>query len=143
MPDDCFMTEQELDQQRRERWHLDGKPVTHARRGAQVYRVGRILPDVSHAPGGSGPHFHRRLGWLRQESPTRQHAFADPRAREATDIMVRLLRNHDAYEANQFDENNAFLVAPSIFPSFTRWWASVIRNRPPTQAALGVFAIGL
>jgi hypothetical protein len=29
--------------------------------------------------------------------------------------MVRLLRNHDAYEANQFEENNAFLVAGSIF----------------------------
>jgi hypothetical protein len=32
--------------------------------------------------------------------------------------MVRLLRDRTAYEANRFDENNAFLVAASIFPYF-------------------------
>src|SRR3954465_6329529 len=48
--------------------------------------------------------------------PTQQHAYADARAGEATEIIVRLLRSHDAYEANQFEENNAFLVAGSIFP---------------------------
>ena len=50
--------------------------------------------------------------------PTWQHAFADPRAQEATDLMVRLLRERAAYEANPFDENNAFLVAASVFPYF-------------------------
>ena len=32
--------------------------------------------------------------------------------------MVRLLRERAAYEANRFDENNAFLIAASIFPYF-------------------------
>jgi len=50
--------------------------------------------------------------------PTWQHAFADPRAQEATEVMVRLLRDRAAYEANRFDENNAFLIAASIFPYF-------------------------
>ena len=59
-----------------------------------------------------------------------QHAFADPRAQEATDVMVRLLRNHDAYEANQFEENNAFLVAASIFPYFY----ALVGERNPKQA---------
>ena len=58
-----------------------------------------------------------------------QHAYADPRAREATEIMVRLLRNHDAYEANQFEENNAFLVAGSIFPYFY----ALVGERNPKQ----------
>ena len=62
--------------------------------------------------------------------PTQQHAYADPRAREATEIMVRLLRNHDAYEANQFEENNAFLVAGSIFPYFY----ALVGERNPRQA---------
>jgi hypothetical protein len=62
--------------------------------------------------------------------PAQQHAFADPRAREATEIMVRLLRNHDAYEANQFEENNAFLVAGSIFPYFY----ALVGERNPKQA---------
>src|SRR5260370_35370551 len=63
--------------------------------------------------------------------PAQQHAFADPRAQEATEIMVRLLRNHDAYEANQFEENNAFLVAGSIFPYFY----ALVGVRDPKQAA--------
>jgi hypothetical protein len=53
-----------------------------------------------------------------QRLPTWQHAFADPRAQEATEVMVRLLRDRAAYEANRFDENNAFLIAASIFPYF-------------------------
>jgi hypothetical protein len=44
--------------------------------------------------------------------------------------MVRLLRNHDAYEANQFEENNAFLVAGSIFPYFY----ALVGERNPKQA---------
>jgi hypothetical protein len=53
-----------------------------------------------------------------QQLPTWQHAFADSRAQQATELMVRLLRERAAYEANRFDENNAFLIAPSIFPYF-------------------------
>jgi len=49
--------------------------------------------------------------------PSRQTAFSDPRAGEATELMVRLLRQRAAYEANLFGENN-FLVAPSVFPYF-------------------------
>ena len=62
--------------------------------------------------------------------PAQQHAYADPRAVEATEVMVRLLRNHDAYEANQFEENNAFLVAGSIFPYFY----ALVGERNPRQA---------
>jgi hypothetical protein len=50
--------------------------------------------------------------------PTWQHAYSDPRALAATELMVRLLRERAAYEANLFNENNAFLVAASVFPYF-------------------------
>ncbi len=50
--------------------------------------------------------------------PTWQHAYSDPRALAATEMMVRLLRERSAYEANLFEENNAFLVAASVFPYF-------------------------
>jgi glycosyltransferase involved in cell wall biosynthesis len=50
--------------------------------------------------------------------PMRQHAYADPRAKEATDLMVRALRDRAAYEAFLIDENNSFLLAPSVFPYF-------------------------
>jgi hypothetical protein len=50
--------------------------------------------------------------------PGWQHAFKDPRAAEATEMMVRLLRERSAFEANLFDESNGFLVAASVFPYF-------------------------
>jgi Winged helix DNA-binding domain len=62
--------------------------------------------------------------------PTWKHAFADPRAQEATELMVRLLRDRAAYEVNRFDENNAFLIAGSIFPYFY----ALVGERNPKQA---------
>jgi len=61
--------------------------------------------------------------------PTLQHAYADPRAQDATDLMVRLLRERDAYEAMLVEENNAFLVAGSIFPYFY----ALVGERNPKQ----------
>ncbi len=67
-----------------------------------------------------------------QRLPTWQHAFADPRARDATDLMVRLLRDRSAYEANLFDENSTFLVAASIFPYFYALVGERNPKQPPT-----------
>ena len=62
--------------------------------------------------------------------PGWQHAFKDPRAAEATELMVRLLRERTAFEANLFDENNGFLVAASVFPYFY----ALMGERNPKQA---------
>jgi hypothetical protein len=62
--------------------------------------------------------------------PTVQHAFSDPRAQDATELMVRLLRERSAFEANLFDENNNFLVAGSVFPYFY----ALVGERNPKQA---------
>jgi len=62
--------------------------------------------------------------------PSWQHAFKDPRAAEATELMVRLLRDRAAFEANLFDENNGFLVAASAFPYFY----ALVGERNPKQA---------
>ena len=111
-----FMTE--LDQLRREKWHLDGRAVrTFEDARSFLESVGFcmmypmrqqvLVPTFIGAWVGSD-----------QQLPDWQHAFADPRAQDATELMVRLLRDRSAYEANRFDENNAFLVAASIFPYF-------------------------
>ncbi len=59
--------------------------------------------------------------------PTSQHAFADPRAKEATELMVRLLRERAAYEA-PFGDNN-LLVAAEVFPYFY----GLVGDRNPRQ----------
>ena len=112
------MTESDLQQLRREKWRLDGKPVrTIEEARAFVEAVGfclmypvrpaMLVPTFIGAFVGSDDHL-----------PTWQHAYSDPRALAATELMVRLLRGRSAYEANVFDENNAFLVAASVFPYF-------------------------
>lgn len=112
------MTETELHQLRREKWHLDGRPVRTLEDARQfIDSVGFCLmyplkPPVL-VPTFVG-------AWVGSDDrlPIWQQAFADPRARNAVELMVRLLRDRSAYEANLFDENNAFLLAASIFPYF-------------------------
>jgi hypothetical protein len=66
--------------------------------------------------------------------PTWQHAFSDPRAKDATELMVRALRDKAAYEAPLFDENNAFLLSASVFPYF---YALVGERNPKQPPAAG------
>ena len=108
----------DLDQLRREKWHLDGRVVRtfdDARLFLESVGFCMMYPMRNQA---LVPTFMGAWVGSDQQLPDWQHAFADPRAQDATELMVRLLRDRAAYEANRFDENNAFLVAASIFPYF-------------------------
>jgi Winged helix DNA-binding domain len=108
----------DLDELRREKWHLDGHTVRtfdDARSFLESVGFCMMYPMRNQA---LVPTFMGAWVGSDQQLPDWQHAFADPRAQDATDLMVRLLRDRAAYEANRFDENNAFLVAGSIFPYF-------------------------
>src|SRR4029077_14204239 len=123
------MTDQELNQLRRQKWRLDGRPIgTLDEAHRFVEAVGFCLMYPMRPPL-LAPTFIGAWTGSDRNLPSQQHAFADPRAPEATEIMVRLLRNHDAFEANQFEENNAFLVAASIFPYFY----ALVAERNPRQ----------
>jgi hypothetical protein len=62
--------------------------------------------------------------------PEWQHAYRHPRSAEATELMVRLLRQRFAYEANLFGENN-FLLSAEVFPFFY----ALVGDRNPKQDA--------
>src|SRR6266581_7152001 len=110
------MTEQELDQFRREKWRLNGQPLrTLEEARAFLESVGFCLMYPLRPPVPV-PTFVGAWVGADDHLPTWQHVFADPRAKEATELMVRLLRDKAVYEAPLFDENNAFLVAASVFP---------------------------
>ncbi len=112
------MTDQELQQQRREKWRLNGKAIrTIEECRAFIESVGFCMMYPSR-PALPLPTFMGAFVGSEERLPTWQHAYSDPRAAEATGLMVRLLRERAAYEANLFDENNAFLVAASVFPYF-------------------------
>jgi hypothetical protein len=124
------MTEQELEQIRRERWRLDGKPVRTMDEGRSFLESVGFCLMYPLKPPVLVPTFIGAWVGTDDRLPTWQHAFADPRAKEASELMVRLLRERDAYEANVFDENNNFLVAASVFPYFY----ALVGERNPKQA---------
>jgi hypothetical protein len=124
------MTEQELQQQRREKWRLNGKPIrTIEEARAFVESVGLCLMYPLR-PAQPLPTFIGATIGGEDRLPTWQHAYSDPRTAEATQIMVRLLRERAAFEANSFDENNGLLIAAPAFPYFY----ALVGERNPKQA---------
>jgi hypothetical protein len=111
------MTEQELQQIRRGKWRLDGKPIRTIEDAQNfVEGVGFCLMYPVR-PAVPVPTFIGAFVGSDDRLPTWQHAYSDPRATQATELMVRLLRERTAFEANLL-ENNSFLVAASVFPHF-------------------------
>jgi hypothetical protein len=107
------MTDQELQQLRREKWRLDGKPIRTIEQARAFLEDAGFCLMYPQRPPLLVPTFIGAFVGLDDRLPGWQHAFNDPRAAEATELMVRLLR-----EANLFDENNGFLVTASVFPYF-------------------------
>src|ERR1700686_474720 len=124
------MTEQELQQMRREKWRLEGNPIR------TIEQARAFLEDVGFClmyprrPALLVPTFIGAFVGSEDRLPAWQHAFKDPRAAEATELMVRLLRERTAFEANLFEENNGFLVPASVFPYFY----ALVGERNPKQA---------
>src|SRR5579863_9000670 len=112
------MTDQELQQLRREKWRLDGKTIRTIETARSFLEEVGFCLMYPQRPPLLLPTFIGAFVRSEARLPEWQHAFADPRAAEATELMVRLLRERSAFEANLFDENNGFLVAASVFPYF-------------------------
>jgi 23S rRNA pseudouridine2605 synthase len=124
------MTDLELLQARAQKWHLEGQPVRSLDEArAFLESVGFCLMYPLR-PAPLVPTFVGAWVGADDRLPTWQHAFSDPRAKEATELMVRALRDKAAYEAPLFDENNNFLVAASVFPYFY----ALVGERNPKQA---------
>src|SRR5260370_20575213 len=123
------MNELELQQQRAQNWRTAGNPVrTLEDARSFVENAGfclmypeRSLPMVATfigAHAGSADNL-----------PNAVHAFADPRAKQATELMVRLLRERAAYEVNLFAGCD-LIVSASIFPFFY----ALVGDRNPKAA---------
>jgi len=124
------MTDSELLQARAQKWRLNGEVIRTLDDARSFLESVGFCLMYPLKPPVLVPTF---IGaWVGSEDrlPTWQHAYADPRAKEATELMVRVLRDKAAYEAPLFDENNAFLVAASVFPYFY----ALVGERNPKHA---------
>jgi 23S rRNA pseudouridine2605 synthase len=111
------MFEQQLQELRREKWRLNGEGIrTLEAARAFVDSVGycTLYPEKTAV---LAPTFVGAYVGGDEKLPTSQMAFADPRAREAKELMVRLLREKSAFEALVFPDNN-FLISAAVFPFF-------------------------
>lgn len=134
------MTDLELQQLRREKWRLDGKSVR------TIESARAFLEDVGmcfmypQRPALLVPTFIGAFVGSDERLPEWQHAFKDSRAAEATELMVRLLREKTAFEANLFEENNGFLVAASVFPYFYALMGERNPKQPPKAGTRSPFS---
>jgi len=124
------MTSDELIQLRREKWHLSGKPVCTLDDARSFMESNGFCLMYPLSPAVLIPTFIGAWAGSDERLPTQKQAFTDARAKDATELMVRLLRDKSAYEANLFDENNAFLLSASVFPYFY----ALVGERNPRQA---------
>ena len=128
------MTDAELFQLRTEKWHLNGQSVRTLDDSRTFLESVGFCLMYPKRPVVLVPTFVGAWVGGDEKLPTQQHAYADQRAKDATELMVRALRERIAYEAPLFDENNAFLLAASVFPYF---YALVGERNPKLPPASG------
>ncbi len=112
------MNQQELHQLRRERWRVNGQPVRTLDDARGFVESVGFTPMYPPQKALLIATFMGAYAGTEEGLPTFQTAFVDPRAKDATELMVRLLRERSAYEASVFGEENNFLIAASVFPYF-------------------------
>src|SRR3954469_6309174 len=112
------MTEQQLQELRQKKWRLTGEePIRTVEDARDFIETVGFCTMYPLRPSVLVPTFLGAYVGNEVNLPTWQHAFADHRAQEATELMVRLLRSRGAFEANVFGET-PFLVAASVYPFF-------------------------
>lgn len=122
------MTEQELQQQRQQKWRLDGRPIRTLEDASEFIESVGFCLMYPLRPMPLVPTFIGAYAGEDQNLPTWKTAFKDSRTKDSTELMVRLLREKAAYEANLFGETN-FLVSASVFPYFY----GLVGDRNPKQ----------
>ena len=122
------MTSDEHIQLRREKWRLNGVLIRTLEDARSFIESAGFCLTYPSRPPLLLPTF---IGaWYGSDERLPRHrAFLDPEARDATDLMIRLLRDKAAYEANLGDENNALLISASVFPYFY----TLVGERNPKQ----------
>lgn len=143
------MTDSELQLARAQKWHLDGNPIRTLDDARQLIESVGFCLMYPLRPAVLVPTFVGAWVGSEERLPDWQHAFEDSRAQAASELMVRLLREKTAFEANLFGENNNFLLSASVFPYFYALVGERNPKQPPkpgprseySQLAVDVFEV--
>jgi 23S rRNA pseudouridine2605 synthase len=130
------MTEQELEQQRAHKWRLDGNPIRTLEQAREFLSDVGFCVMYPERSLSAVPSFMGAYAGSAERLPDAKHAFADPRSREATDVMVRLLRERSAYELALFPGAD-LVVSAALFPYFYALLADQNPKAPPKVRTQG------
>ncbi len=122
------MTSQELHERRRQKWRLDergARTVEEARAFVEDVGICLLYPA---RPTVLAPTFIGAFVGTGEGLPSAKQAFADARAQQATDLMVRLLRERSAFESNAYGEPG-LLVSAAVFP----YLYGIVGDKNPRQ----------
>lgn len=130
------MTEPELQQERARKWRLDGNALRTiedargfiAEAGICLMYPERSLPSL--------PTFIGAYAGAAEKLPDAKHAFADPRAEQATELLVRLLREKSAFEM-KLSADIELIVSSEVFPYFYSLLSDRKPKSPPKTLAQG------
>jgi Winged helix DNA-binding domain len=126
------MTSQELIDARRKRFHIAGNPIRTIEDARHfLNEVGFCLMyPLRHPIPAPIPTFIGAFIGNDTALPYSHIAFADPRAKDATELMVRLLREKSAFESNLF-EDSGLLISAELFPYFYALIGDKTPKTPP------------
>lgn len=131
------MTEQELQQQRSSNWRTGGNAactIEDARSFIDAVGLCLMYPERS-LP--LLPTFIGAFTGSAAGLPDAKHSFADPRAQQATELVVRLLREKSTFEANLAGDVT-LLVSAALFPFVYALLSDRTPKAPPTTKSQGV-----
>lgn len=118
-------------------WHTDGRPIRSIEDAREfVSSVGLCLMYPERALPRT-PTFVGAYAGSTDGLPDAKHAFADPRAREATDLMVRLLRERSAFEAT-LNGGTSLILSAEMFPYYYALVSDRNPKSPPRSKAQGI-----
>ncbi len=126
------MTEQELLEQRRAKWRVNGNRIRTMEEAAEFMEEVGFCLLYPVRPPRPGPTFMGAVIGSDEGLPVQQQAFSDPRCAEVSELMVRLLRSRSAYETNIFGET-PFLISASVFPFFFAMVGDHNPKQPPKR----------
>jgi hypothetical protein len=112
-----MMTELELREHRRRKWRLDGSPLRSSEEAREFLETVGFCLMYPVKPPLLVPTFLGACAGSEANLPMRPQAFDQPRARQAEEWVLEMLRQRLAFEANLFGET-PLLLAPSVLPYF-------------------------
>ena len=126
------MTEQELIEQRRTKWRVNANPIRTLEETREfIDQIGFCLMYPVR-PQKLVPTFFGATVGSDADLPFQQQAFSDPRSEQATQLMIRLLRNRFAFDTNTFGET-PLLFSASVFPYFYATVTDYYPTQPPKK----------